>query len=415
MSIAFMLGASTGALLLGGGVLAAGLKVLASKSILVAEIQEGTGISVMRGQSLDDIYISRRGYHVNHPKWRDKEDPRYEHNCPAWEIIPDKPGVKYDDRPWLLRILGIHWIGFLRSIYEYTFSWNEMETDPGTGKKKVRPRIREKTKFAYVVPFSYVQVVDAAETADQLPMDGMYQLLVELTNLEKALHGNVDWLEVTGGYANRAAKNYMGSRTIAQLLSETDEEENPADPSANDSFSAPLIRMTDHLPDEPRSRGRKKSQGLRGRYGVAIRAGNFETIAPPGHIAEEVNAALMRNYVSEQDAKAIRNTGQAEADAILAKGRAENTVVSERGKSDAKALLFRLAILRKDRDLGKILLQTDAMRSPGSGEKIIWANNPFLRKSGIAEIADEFGLSPEELGGMIREMKVEHEKQKENA
>ena len=101
------------------------LKWLAKENILLTTAKEGTAKVIMRGDSFDRLVLSFKKYHLNDPKGRG-----YRSDRPDWEILYHGPDNEngfskkneqgeneqedkyYDRRPWLLKHLGLYWVGW---------------------------------------------------------------------------------------------------------------------------------------------------------------------------------------------------------------------------------------------------------------------------------------------------------------
>src|SRR3989344_2741485 len=130
---------------------------LAQESVLFTTVKEGTAKAIMRGGSFDRFVMSFEGYHLNVPS-----EPGYDSSEPDWQVLyhgrnntsgfgegaakgtPSADGLPdsfFDRRLWLLKTLGLYWVGWpwATSVYVYQFEWNETITDDD-GKEKVFPR-----------------------------------------------------------------------------------------------------------------------------------------------------------------------------------------------------------------------------------------------------------------------------------
>lgn len=378
---------------------------LADGDDLYTKVAEGTAKAVMRGKSLSRIIMSFQGHHLNDPS-----APWYDESLPEWEVLKNDLGETYESRGWLTKKLGIYSVGIppFMSVYNYRFAWSEMELDVTTGKEEISTR-KDFTDFIYVIPFPYVLVLAEAETRDNLPVDLQYQLVVKVTNPAKALFGTENWREVVTGAANSEARNFVGSKSYQQLVSETHEpdEHGPAGP--DDRFAKMILALNNHLPDG--------GSGLRERYGVEVVAADVQRVDPAGDNKALIEEVTVRAYVAEQDKIATIKAGEGKAGAILAEGnataevterqaRAEALAISLKGKAEADALVLELAAWNKGGTINAILAQTKAMAANGPGKTVIWANNPLMQQhNGLGGIFDALGLkTAEELEGYLNNL-----------
>lgn len=343
------------------------LKWLAQENILFTTVQEGTVKAIMRGRSFERFIMSFAGYHLN-----DSMKTWYKPEHAKWEVLyhgknngnrfADESDDYYDDRPWLLKHLGLYWVGWpwANSVYVYAFEWNETYTDE-EGKEQVLPRA-EATDFIYVNDFTYAIVTEGAETKDRLPTDEHTLVTVAIRNPYRALFSGEDWMRRITAAINRHVRNFVGDKDFQNLISS--KKENWTD------FSKPIIELSNKLPDDLDEN--KKPWGLQGRYGVEIRTADLQTIELSGGAKEKHQEATTKVYVAKQEAEATKTIGQAKAD-----------VVEMMGEKEASALEKRLAVIKEYGDDGMLLAQLDAMReTSGAGTRVIWANSPFIPKGG---------------------------------
>ena len=331
------------------------LKWLAEENILVTTVKEGTVKAIMRGKNFERFLMSFEGYHLNDPfAWWYGPSKR------EWEVLSHdrKDGKWYDNRPWLLKKLGLYWVGWpwVNSVYVYMFEWNETYLDKD-GKTRVISRM-EATDFIYVADFTYAMVTEDGETKDRITIDVLTLVTVAIRNPYRALFSGVDWMRRVGAAINRYARTFIGERDLQDLIQKQHSTE----------YSGPLIRLTETLPDDAEEAPEK---GLEGRYGVLIRTADFQTLEPTGteKMKQEYKEAMAKLYIAEQNAKAIKVEGQAKAD-----------VIAMVGKKEAASLEKRLVVIDAHESTGPMLAQLDAMQeaAKGPGNTLIWANDPFV-------------------------------------
>lgn len=385
-----------------------GFPWLAKENILFATVQEGTVKAIMRGKSFDRFIMKFAGYHLNAPgkpgyKSEFKNADGKIEKFPDWEVLyhgkdntqgfTDHDDGYYDVRSkWklfdmLLKHLGLYWVGWpwANSVYVYAFEWNETYTEKKDGKEKVLPRA-EPTDFIYVADFTYAIRTDSAETDDRLPTDELTLVTIAIRNPYRALFSGEDWIRRITAAINRHVRNFVGSKGYDELISITKGKDTDMSKTSKkwaEEFSIPIINLSDLLPDETDESPPPK--GLRGRYGVEIRTADLQTVELSGSEEEKKKhqEAATKVYTAEQDAKARRLTGQANAD-----------VIKMTGDQEALALEARLKVIKEHGDAGMLLAQLDAIKAAadGAGNTVVWANDPFVALAGKI-------LKPEKKGG----------------
>ncbi|MDE1919749.1 MAG: hypothetical protein KGH56_03595 [Patescibacteria group bacterium] len=377
------------------------MKWLAKESVLFTTVREGTVKAIMRGKSLERFIMSFAGYHLNDPSKTDWYRTSYtekgaEKILQKWEVIyhgtRNKYGFAgvqqlddyYDDRPALLKHLGLYWVGWpwANSVYVYPFEWNETSTVKETGEEKVLPRA-EPTDFIYVADFTYAITTSGAETKDRMPTDELTLVTVAIRNPYRALFSGEDWMRRITAAINRHVRNFVSSKGYDELISLAEKkgvgkESNVSVAETSriwsSEFSLPIIALSNLLPDE--TENSPPPRGLHDRYGVEIRTADLQSVELSGSekAKEEHLAAVTRKYTATQTAAAITIEGEAKA-----------AVVEMMGAKEAEALSARLKIIKEFGDAGITLAGLDAIQesAKGPGNTIIWANNP-LKKLGRA-------------------------------
>ncbi len=404
------------------------MKWLAEENVLFTACKEGTVKAVMASDSFDHFIMSSAGYHLNDPRKKGGKAKLYIENItvkstggdgketqtvieiPDWEVLYHGKGNTlgftefedsyYDERGWILKHLGLYWIGWpwSHNVYVYQFEWNETITNETSGEEEILP-LSNPSDFIFVKDFVYAIKTVGAETRDRLTTDELTFVTIAIRNPYRALFSGEDWLLRTTADINRHVRNFIGSRNYAELISPVeDDDDSSSGGKSNGSelgttesreksaklqrywaqFSDPIIELNEHLPDDKPGR---KPFGLQGRYGVEIRGAALQTIDLSGERKEELEKAATKIYVARQEAKAIRLTADATGYSIQVTGTRE-----------AEALASRLAIIKANGDAGMLLAQLDAIQAAkGAGSQVIWANNPFAPITGL--------LKPEVKGG----------------
>jgi len=338
----------------------------AEENILFATVKEGTIKTIMHGKSVHKFLMSFAGYHLNDPSknWHDAGSDHED-----WEVMyhGEQYDSQYDDRPGLLKYLGLYWVGWpwRANVYVYRFEWNETETDITTGKEKVRPR-SELSDHIYVSDFTYAIVTDSAETSEGLPTDELTLVTVAIRNPYRALFSGEDWMRRVTSAINRHVRNFVGNKQYQDLISSIDQKE----------FSKPIIDLNLELPDDVPG---KDPHGLGKRYGVEIRTADLQTIELSGSAKEEHQKASTAKYTADRQAQAILAVATAEASATTIKGAAIAGVIEVTGTKEALALAARLNVIENYGEAGITLAGYDAIKesSKNPAGQVIWANNPL--------------------------------------
>jgi hypothetical protein len=361
-----------------------GFPWLAKEDVLFTNVKEGTVKGIVRGKTFDRFIMSFAGYHLNDPS---KEG--YREDRPKWEVLyhgdkntndfkgDEMKDGHYDKRHWLLKHLGLYWVGWpwANSVYVYQFEWNETITDRGTGAEKILPRA-EPTDFIYVADFTYAIKTVGAETKDRLPTDELTLVTVAIRNPYRALFTGEDWMRRITSSINRHVRSFIGVHDFQDLVQGTrfKGREKPVEgerigEEVAINFSGPIIELNEKLPDD-----KDPPLGLKGRYGVVIRTADLQSVELSGEAKKQDQEATTREYVARQQAKATLVTGQAEAD-----------VIKMRGDREAEALGARLKVIQEYGDAGITLAGYDAIQdaSKNPGSQTIWANNPLGALAGL--------------------------------
>ena len=390
------------------------LQWLASENLFFTTVREGTAKAIMRGDSFDRFIMSFEGYHLNDPKkwwyspkldenekvvWdKDAWDDADGTKLPDWEVVYHSRGnrkgfdenrdERYDERTYmrfgfLLKRLGIYWVGFpwAMKVYVYDFEWNETSTDKDTGEQKIFPRV-EPTDFIFVSDFIYAIQTMGAETGERLPTDELTQITIAVRNPYRALFSGENWMERITAAINRHVRTFVGNHDYQELIAPgkgngTDENGDVAKDCIvvedywRKEFSEPIISLNGRLPDDKKTSSGNLIPpfGIKGRYGVEIRTADLQKMDLSG-AGEMLNqAAATKAYAARQEAKRI-----------LVEGKAKAAVIEITGEKEAEALKARLVVIKENGATGELLAQLDAMQeaSKGAGNTVIWANNPFV-------------------------------------
>lgn len=380
MSVGMLLGTASVAALLGGAYYASGFifSRWADDDRFFTKVKEGTGKVIVKGKTFHRAVLSFKGHHLNEPgkSWHDPSQP-------DWEILPDKPGKNYDDRPHLLKEFGLYWVGIpgMRNVYEYHFVWNEYRGVEG-GEQEVWHR-DENTSIFMANSFTYVMVLENVKTRDNVPVRAEFTIILRITNPYLALFGADDWKKLLESYVDRKGKNFIGTFTYDQLRSETDEE-TTAEARARaeetreevkacerENFSKPIVLLTLELPEEKVCDTRTKPKGLKGKYGVVIEAANMAEIDLFGPYAQKNEESSTKLFTAKREAEGIREL--ADANAYAKKKAADINAYDVAMQGGSKALAARVTLREYARqpDLAKASMAAEAMGKPGDGKTVV--------------------------------------------
>lgn len=358
------------------------------------KVKEGTAKCIKRGGQEDHWYGSYKGHHLNDPrsKWFDPTQP-------AWEVIDHrvdnhtnnkKLDRKYDRRGWLLRTLGLYWVGWpwQSSVHTYELTWSEMKQDD-KGNLVVWAR-KAMTNFIYLAKFPYAFPINNARDSDNVQIAAIAQATLRTTNPSRSLFAAENYLELIASGIIRRGRDYLGARSYKKLRSETDDGRpstgTPRADTDQDSFGEPIRALTFCLLDEdPSTPGPK---GFDGHLGQAVEAADLLDLHVVGPHAEEIDAAATAEFVAEHQGEAKKIAAAAEAIATTTKSVGEANAIRNVGSAEAYSLLARMRVLQTNGAMGLLLAQLDAMKTDNPGKTIIWANNPFV--AGIPGLSDMF-------------------------
>lgn len=349
-----------------------GAPLLAEEGILFTNVEDGQAKAVMHGKTFAFIIMAFAGYHLN-----DSRKKWYEQEVPQWEVLPNtEEDNYYDDRPWLLKHLGLYWVGWPwtnKVVYVYKFEWVEIVVDKD-GKEQIRRR-HEATDFVYVKDFVYVMITDRAETSDALQTDEQTMLTTAINNPYKALFRVEDWMQRTTVAANPVVKDFVSRKGYVELIHVTKDE-------ATD-LSTEITALTSTLPGEKMAEQYKT--GLSGRYGVTIKAADLQKVDLSGDQQKKNDEAAAMVFAAEQGKRARILGAEGEARATQLDADARAYAINKVADATAEALEKRLGVIDKHEGTGIALAGYDGIveSSKGPGKTVIWGNNPL---SAIGEV-----------------------------
>jgi hypothetical protein len=294
------------------------------------------------------------------------------HLSDQWDVVDhsaSSPDDAFDTRHPLLKWLGLYWVGppWSHSVYYYVFEWNETQTDPSTGKQKVRPR-KEATDFVYVNDFPYAIVTDRAETSDRLQTDLETDITMQVTNPYRALFETEDWMRRATAKSNGFITPFVGGKSYDEMLAFSKQAD-------KNSYTGGLLLLSDG------------AGGLKALYGFCFKAAELQTFDLSGSEGSAAQQAAMKEYIAKQNAKAkvIDATAAAEAKVIDADATAKATkttgfataeVTERAGVAEANALGSRMFMIASDKETGIALAGFDAMKesAQGDGNTVVFGN-----------------------------------------
>lgn len=350
--------------------------------LLTTACIEGQGRLIVANGQLEYPVMSHDGWHFN--------DPRMRWYNPAerkWEIIPNDPAQPdgyYDVRPWMFRKFGLHWVGLpgQHEVFDYEFSWTELELGEGADKGSLvpKPRPKERTKKFYVVGFPYVMVEKEAKTKDNLPVKVTYLLTLRITNPVIALTKSGNWLQKAEGYANEVVRSYIGEFTWDQLISETDEEDSKKREKENFSrrlraLNYGLLGEGDDLhvfpyfppmpgPGEPPLL-LSKLPGIVGKIGVEIESAELLAISLTGEAAAEHQRLTLIETTAARMAKAKRYAVDIDLYEKAMNAGVDALRIIKTKTAEAEGARKRIEAYAENPELAIALLKYDAAAVPG--------------------------------------------------
>lgn len=363
--------------------------VLASQQLFFTFVKEGTAMYVVKGPpktgTFSHCIMAWRGHYLNDPRRR-----TFDPTKPAWEVLAssnhlDTPSAYPSLSPWrFFERFGIYWYGFtpFYNIHEYVFKWTEPRMDQGAHKYEAYLR-EETTQINYVLDYVYWVHLDEAEDRDNIPVDLDYLLTVAINNPYKARFGFTNWLTRLTADANNAAKIWVGESSFDAIVREV----GIGEASGTSGFVQMVKQVNTNLPTD-------HSEGL-GAYdvlGVTIKASSLQDVTVAGRDQKSILEATTAKVIAQKHAEATIVTAECDKQAHIL--RAE-------GDQQAIELVYRK--VQEFGPTGVLLSQLDAMaKANAAGGTVIWANNPFIGSSGLADILQRANFSPEDLINLIK-------------
>ncbi|MES2931522.1 MAG: SPFH domain-containing protein [Patescibacteria group bacterium] len=332
---------------------------MAKQDFLVTTIGEGSGKVIVANGALRDIKMVRKGFHLNRPG-----KPGYDPSKRNYENLPDIPGVNYDERSNLFQEHNLHWVGlpWQHQIYTYKFAWSELKKN-ANGTQEIVTREAE-TDIFIANDFHYGMVLEELRTFDNVPTKIEVVITVWINNPERALFATNDWLNIVHTLVESVSKDYVGALTFDQIRSEKDEDGTPSD-RLKQEYSLIVTALTETIEDRPDRKGMAEV------YGVTIKSANLRKIIVTGETATELTKASTAKYTAETNAAAQQVKTDADAYTTRTIADADAYATLEEGKSKAAADKARFTVISENMEAARLLLGTEALKTPGQGKVII--------------------------------------------
>jgi regulator of protease activity HflC (stomatin/prohibitin superfamily) len=360
---------------------------LAQHQLFFTYVREGTVMYVVRGPAKTGTFshclMAWHGHYLNDPR-SSNFDPAY----PPWEVLKctnssDSPSAYSPLSPWrLFERFGIYWYGFspFYNIHEYVFKWSEPKMSLATNNYEAWRR-EELTQINFVSDFVYWAHLDAAEDRDNVPINVDYLLTTAVTNPYKARFGVTNWLTRLTADSNNAVKVWIGQSSFEQIVREVGDGV-----SATSGCVEKIKQINIDLPTDHR-----EETGAPVALGVTIRASSLQNIAVAGRDQKAILEATTAKMVA---------TKHAEATIATAEGEKQAAILRAEGNERAIELVYRK--VQEFGQTGILLSQLDAMaKANAAGGTIIWANNPFIGSSGLADLLQRTNFTPQDLINLI--------------
>ena len=387
--------ASTSALAVVSGATFFVLRDFADKDTYYGLVREGSVRAVMKGFSLDHFIMSYEEHYQNDPreKW-------YIPEIPKWEVLPNNrwnkeieahghTGKVFDNRSWILKVLGIYWIGLpkFRTILQYKFSWSEMHAvsnGDAKGSSEIWTRSDETTDFIFVSNFPYATKVSEAETSEGLQIDAELEVIIAVTNPYKALFRQ-NWLEGVMSTVHAEARNYIGKNEYKALLSET-KDKWPGKPEDNPRVLSCAVTKNNYRQDKDTDSTPVHEQGLMGAFGAEVISVNLLSIAFSGTAKDKNQESSTKAYTAARDAEVIGIAAKAEGERIttIANAKAAETktlaeaqteAIRKKGQAEVDILAKRVTEVSKDHVAGLGVVFADAYVKSKVGSRSLGGND----------------------------------------
>jgi len=285
-------------LIIGGAILVATLLWLliywlASQDIFFTIVREAEAKAVMRGDSFCKFVTSHAGHHfkksgTDRERWQVEDGDRKQSQLEKW--------------------LGIALIGVppFYKIYCYTQSWASRVQETKDGITVfVSKQEKKDLDSIFLRDDVYVNTVANTETVERIPLNTTYIMRARSVNPYLSLFGVQHWLEAAHGLIDQTVRDYIGTRTFEQLVS----EEARAESGVKEGLWNWLT-------------GSEIIDKLKTEYGIKVSSVDITEIDPAGELARDFVEASTRKYVAEQEKIRLKIEAEGRAEAIQAEVKA---------------------------------------------------------------------------------------------
>lgn len=265
---------------------------LAKHDIFFTTVAEGTYKAVTVNGQFRKMLMSRWGW-------------RFKVTGDQWIPVLRGPWERFFRRIILLPfpsfLRGIRWIGIypFARIYSYKFVWNSIEEVVGADGKTLTKRLVQKSEiidYLYARRDGYGTKLEAAECADNIPLDSILLVFGTIHDPRLALFGVEKWLEATLNMVTSRMREFFGERTY-DVLKRVSHNDKNAQESINQYFA-------------------QTKADIKKDFGFEVDSIEIVTIDPATELAQDFIRATTQVYVAEQKAKAISSEADGETDRV---------------------------------------------------------------------------------------------------
>jgi len=217
------------------------LDALADNDIFLTKVEPGQAKFIMRGGTFEEAIMGDRDRVFDH-EWniikylsgtkRSMEKQAKELGCGMTEDGRVQRKMKL-----LERLFGWRWVGLLRKVDEYHFTWTEVKQKDG--ELSIEPREGD-TKFMFVRAFTYGSILKELETADRLPLNVVVLVTAMIINPVKARFRVDDWLQRIMGLIDTSSRRFVSENTYDRVLIEQRNPKSGSDHGEGESYEVGL-------------------------------------------------------------------------------------------------------------------------------------------------------------------------------
>lgn len=353
------------------------------RGIFFAELEEGTGITTVRGEEYERTILAWKGYKIDNLPYEvldDKGDPVLKDGEPVYQwretIVPGQEVSPKGYLGFLQRHFKIRYIGMWPMVKQHKseFRWSEWQKDEQTGVETLKPR-KELTSFFYAKTFGYGIRVPGAETGSRvitlngqeiqvdggnLSVDLGIAVLIRVRHPRIALFDNEDWFEQLEAVLVDHARLYVGGRSFDDLRSQKESGD-----STEHEFSKYMLKLNEHAPIGG------KFDSVIDALGIEIFGAQIKTVDLTDASAKEV-AATRAVFVAEQERQAKDKETAAEKNRELELGAAKAINIERIGKAEAAALR-EVAQVAAESDAALFVLRQNTLAKAGEKGNLVIA------------------------------------------